>query len=42
MLLESLKKSSLTLYNITRDFKMSYKSINIVCFYKNKEVSYRS
>ncbi|MCJ1242271.1 hypothetical protein MMC14_010278, partial [Varicellaria rhodocarpa] len=39
-LLESLKKSSAVLHDIARDFETSYRSVDVVCFYENKEASY--
>ncbi|MCJ1239064.1 hypothetical protein MMC14_007057 [Varicellaria rhodocarpa] len=39
-LLKSLKKSSPALHDVARDFETSYRSVDVVCFYENKEASY--
>lgn len=39
-LLESLKRNSSSLYEIAQDFESSYRGVDVVCFYENKEASY--
>ena len=39
-LLESLKKESSALYEIARDFETSYRDVDMIYFYENKEASY--
>ena len=39
-LLESLKRNSPALHDVARDFETSYGSVDVVCFYENKEASY--
>ena len=39
-LLKSLKRNSLALHAIARDFEASYSNADIVCFYENKDASY--
>ena len=39
-LLESLKRNSVDLHHIARDFEASYADADIVCYYEDKDASY--